>query len=276
MTIHTSKGILNDFLKDVKEDNSHKEQLEKFTDLNGSFKFTEKTKLEPVAPEVEEQIRDAFVSTKYGATIQKTGWHVPEWNNTFFQVLDAARRVGSGVGSYGVDRFYVLLNGKDNRNIILDVKYEPVPAFWNVLSDDDKAWYGVLFQNDAARVVEAQRRLTSFVDPFTGWILIDGRPFSVRERSPWKDDLDLDDVTKFDDFKGLMEMVAIATATSHTRGTQAKAPGEFKQVIDQIFVYKSQKKRWGEHVASAAQLYHQQVKLDYNCFKEYVDTNYPL
>lgn len=53
-------------------------------------------------------------------------------------MLDVAARVGSGVGSYGVPRYYVLLAGKDESaafsgdssadvagGIILDVKYEP-------------------------------------------------------------------------------------------------------------------------------------------------------
>ena len=71
------------------------------------------------------------------------GYKVPGWDDDFFSVLDIARRVGSGVGSFGVDRFYVLLEGRDQigsnlmydylandlnvkeRSVILDVKFEP-------------------------------------------------------------------------------------------------------------------------------------------------------
>lgn len=38
---------------------------------------------------------------------------VPEWDPSYFQVLDVAARIGSGVGSYGVNRYYVLLQGTD-------------------------------------------------------------------------------------------------------------------------------------------------------------------
>ena len=59
------------------------------------------------------QIRNAFTVEQYGATLMKTGWHAKVWNEDFFKVLDVAARVGSGVGSFGVGRYYVLLAGHD-------------------------------------------------------------------------------------------------------------------------------------------------------------------
>mmetsp|Transcript_15483 Transcript_15483/g.29563 ORF Transcript_15483/g.29563 Transcript_15483/m.29563 type:complete len:219 (+) Transcript_15483:2-658(+) len=206
----------------------------------------------------------------------KTGWHVPVWDDDYFAVLDVTRRLGSGVGSYGVDRFYVLLNGTDDQNIILDVKYEPAGGVSLVLTKEDRAWYNVLFRNEAARAVEAQRRLTSYTDPYTGWVQINGNPFLVRQRSPWKDSPNIDKIDKYDDFKTFAEMVATVTATSHTRGTQAKAPGEFKQVIMSIF---GQNKRareiWGHAVRKIAEAYAEQVQLDYECFRRHVEQEYP-
>ena len=71
---------------------------------------------------------------------------------------------------------------------IIDDKFEPRPAVSNVLSRFDAAWYAaqVATPNEAARAVHAQRQLTSYTDPFTGWIEIDGAPYVVRQRSPWK------------------------------------------------------------------------------------------
>ena len=75
--------------------------------------------------------------------------------------------------------------------VILDVKYEPLPAVAAVLGDDDRAWYDTLFPNEACRAVRGQRALTSYVDPFAGWATIDGEAFVVRQRSPWKAEFDL-------------------------------------------------------------------------------------
>ena len=227
--------------------------------------------------------RAQFTHDKFGATMMHMGWHVRDWDDEYFQVLDVAARVGSGVGSYGVDRYYVLLkgedgllgeHGEDGTAVILDVKYEPSGAVSNVLTEDEIAWYNVLFAHDAQRAVEAQRRLTSYVDPFTGWIMLDGKAFVVRQRSPWKDSPSLDSLTDPDDFIDFMEQVAVATATSHARGSVAKSPGQFKHVISSALGHWADRTIWGKAVASAAMDYREQVLLDWQCFKDFVDENY--
>ena len=59
--------------------------------------------------------------------MQKIGWHTrlrdPENGGSDFRVLDVARRVGSGVGSFGVDRYNVLLAGRDLRVYTHDIRF---------------------------------------------------------------------------------------------------------------------------------------------------------
>jgi uncharacterized protein (DUF2252 family) len=275
--------------------------LQKFTDVNkttgtrhfikGPVNVADKdTSLAAILSHVEEKIRGAFSPTHYGATMMKLGWHVRQWDPDYFQVLDVAERVGSGVGSLGVNRYYVLLkgtdgllgeDGSDGTAVILDVKEQPLAAVERVLSANDAAWYSVMFSNAAARVVEAQRHLTSYVDPFTGWLRLKDdksgllQPFNVRQRSPWKNSINLDKLTHPDDFNDFIAQIAMATATSHVRGTVAKAPAEFKHVIYSIFKEKkSNKKKWGKRIAKLARIYHEQVLLDYECFRAYVNANY--
>ncbi|KAL7577144.1 hypothetical protein ACA910_019746 [Epithemia clementina (nom. ined.)] len=64
--------------------------------------------------------------------------------DNFFNVLDIAKRRGSSIGLYGVNCYYVLLNGSDNllepdangAAVILDIKYQPPGAMHDVLSVD--------------------------------------------------------------------------------------------------------------------------------------------
>lgn len=283
LTPKTARGPLQDFLKNVKEENSFDKQLDKFTVYDGetgtrTLLKSKSTRLEEVPPELEAKIRDAFTSHQYGATMMKMGYMIRPWNDEYYRVLDVARRVGSGVGSYGVDRFYVLLQGSDDKvegsAIILDVKYEPPPAVAAVLTPDDAAWYDVLFPHPAARAVAAQRALTSYTDPFTGWVMIDGRAFVVRQRSPWKDSPDLDELNGHADFTRFMEQVAIATATSHVRGTVSKSPGQFKHMLTAALSEYSQRKVWRKAVTELARNYHQQVLLDFACFQDFVEEQY--
>lgn len=288
ITPETSTGWLRGWLESVRDDKSPERQLEKFTekvDGGGHRRFMKNdgTRLVEVTEEEDAEIRDQFTSRKYGASMMKTGWHVRGWDDTYFEILDIARRVGSGVGSYGVDRYYILLRGKDEdaedwegdgNSVILDVKYEPSGAVNRVLSEDDAAWYGQIFDHDAQRAVEGQRRLTSYTDPFTGWVVIDGKPFVVRQRSPWKASPDLSGLTDPADYVEFMEQVATATATSHSRGTAAKSPGQFKHVIAAALGRWSDRTKWGMALAEVAKDYHDQVLLDFECFRKFVDDNY--
>jgi uncharacterized protein (DUF2252 family) len=140
--------------------------------------------------------------------------------------------VGSGIGSYGVDRFYVLLKGKDaaldedgDSSVILDIKYEPVSAVSRTLDEENKAWYDHMFnKNEAMRTAYAQRALTSYTDPFVGWIEIGGNPYNVRQRSPWKASLDMGQLTDHHSFVEFIEQVAIATATTVRSSTPSSKP----------------------------------------------------
>ena len=298
LTPQTAKGKLQEFLTDVQQSNSESKQLKKFTLVNqttelhyfikGSIgKAHVDTRLAALPPELDSAIRAAFVGTRYGATMMKLGWNVRQWDDEYFSVLDVAGRVGSGIGSFGVDRFYVLLKGKDSllgkgndgTAVILDVKFEPLSAIYRVLDAQDLAWYGTMFENAASQVAMGQRQLTSYVDPFTGWIMLEDdkgvpQPFSVRQRSPWKETFVVESLVKVDDFIEFSAQIATATATSHVRGTASKTPSEFKQVIDSIMSEKESRQEWGEIVERIARAYHKQVLLDYSCFKEYVDSKY--
>lgn len=298
LTPDTAYGKLKKFLKKVEKTNSENKQLAKFTSINvttGLHYFIkgpigqpdEDTRLEALSPELESRIRAAFTATQYGATMMKLGWNVRQWDNDYFSVLDVAARTGSGIGSFGVARFYVLLKGKDGllgkgndgTAVILDVKFEPLSAVQRILDTNDMAWYDAMFSNAASQVAMGQRRLTSYVDPFTGWILLEDdngvpQPFSVRQRSPWKESFDVDSLVHHGDFIDFSAQIAIATATSHVRGTVAKAPAEFKEVMHSIMSDKDTRKEWGEVVERIARAYHKQVLRDYRCFKEYVDAKY--
>jgi uncharacterized protein (DUF2252 family) len=156
LTPNTSVGALRDFLVGVAAVTIRQDyMLDKFTLIEKDgvrrFKRDDKTRLKDVDKEMEKKIRAEFTSTRYGASMMKMGWRVPGWDDEFFSVLDVAGRVGSGIGSFGVDRFYVLLRG-DDRPVILDVKYEPVSAVTTILAEmspDKKAWYENLFNHEA-------------------------------------------------------------------------------------------------------------------------------
>jgi uncharacterized protein (DUF2252 family) len=280
-----TQGLLSDFLSKTATEESLHKQLRKFTYVadNGErrFVFNDDTQLKPVSTEVRASVVAAFGQRAYGATLQKIGWHTKEWDESFFEVRDVAERVNSGVGSFGVPRYYVLLAGHDDLvnqvavdGVILDVKYTPAPAMRTVLSELDIGWYENLFYNDGQRAVDAQRALTSYTDPFAGWTEIDGKVHTVRQRSPWKAEFDLGQLKDTADVYAFVRQVAVVTATSHARGSVGKAPVQFKEVIASALGTLNARALWGAATARTAASYREQVLLDFECFKDWVVTNF--
>lgn len=296
-TPQTANGKLKSFLAQVENGQSHAKELKRFTtvDSTGSRRFLKDatTSLGAVSPQIDAEIRRAFSADAYGATIKRVGWHVKTWDDDYFQVLDVAERLGAGVGSFGVHRYYVLLKGGSGNNrtgfsgidvdnddgfdgepgVILDVKFEPEAAASYALQRADRAWYRKLFRNEAMRAVEGQTRLTSYTDPFCGVATIFGQHYVVRQRSAYKASIDLDTMRSYSEFAEYVQEIAVITATSHTRGTYGKSPGEFKEVIAAVFGQTYARTTWGISVAKVAASYREQVLLDYNCFAEFVSSN---
>lgn len=263
---YTSMGALRDFILNVENEMSLAKQMHKFTEVghDGMRRFIrdDDTRLEDVPERTEEKIREEITSTRYGATMMHMGWRVRGWDDDFFTVLDVVRRVDSGVGSYGVDRYYVLLKGEDalleeeegvlSSSVILDVKFEPVSSVSRIINDIDypdrdvKAWYKYMFRNEADRAAQAQQRLSSYTDPFVGYLDIDGESYIVRQRSPYKSSFNIDTLKHVRAFSEFTEQVAIETATAHTRGSVAKSPGQFKQVIKGLLGGDQARRRWSD------------------------------
>ena len=286
LTPRAARGALQSFLKKVEVDNSEQLQLHQFTtvDSNGQRRFlcNSNTKLVPAEPDVARSLRASWNAWGYGATLQKIGWHAKEWSDAYFRINDIAKRLGSGDGSYGTTRYYVLIAGTDSLldeargmhdAVILDIKYAAAPAVRDALPNIDRPWFESAFMNDARRAIKAQRQLTSYTDPFTGWVEINGDIHSVRQRSPWKAALDLGTLSQ-DDFYEYITQVAVVTATSHCRSTfESAPPTRFKDVIATALAHPTAREKWARSIASTASVYREQVLLDFGCFSRWVKAN---
>ena len=74
------------------------------------------------------------------------------------------------------------------------------------------------------RAAQGQRRLTSYTDPYVGFLVIDDRPFIVRERSPYKESFDVGTLKNQRVFNEFIEQIAIATATAVSMSARRSSP----------------------------------------------------
>jgi len=311
-------GQVGNFLRHVAGKNEGHQMLHKFTYVKGQqrrFIFSEATQLRPVSASVRAAMEAQFTATAYGATLGKVGWNEKGWDDSVFRILDVGQRTGSGDGSYGLPRYYVLIAGSVRETeqgdgvpeptrpglpttgvqstatapsppsespeaglnaVILDIKMMVPPAMKAELGERDEAWYSFLFRNEAARAIEAQRRFTSYTDPWLGWLSLFGNSYAVRERSPWKASFPVESLVSRERFADFAETLAIITATSHARGSFGRAPAQIKEVITATIGGYDEKQAWSRRISATAIAYRKQVEFDYDCFKAWVDSRWLL
>jgi uncharacterized protein (DUF2252 family) len=109
-------------------------------------------------------------------------------NPKFYRLLDVARRI-AGTGSLGVERYALLIEGKGspNGNYLLDLKQALPSSLAPFLRWKQPKW-----QNEAQRVVTAQRRVQAVPMAFLGPVVIDGTPFVLKGLQPVQDRVALD------------------------------------------------------------------------------------
>lgn len=262
-------GLLDEFLSEVQSSKSRKKMLDAWTVLvSGVRRLNTSTHpdLAPVTSAEDSDIRSRMAA--YRGTLSG-GTTLP---SSFFTVKSVARRLHAGLGSLGLPRYYVLIEGASSSqddDRLLDVKAQGSPSAWayldpSAVSQTSSACGG----NMALRTVLAYKALGYRVDDLLGWMqLADGRPYSVRERSPWKETFDTASLDTSARFTHLAEQWGQVLATHHARADKdwdSSMPYSVDKEIDA--------RTDGDHagfralVRSVALDYADQVALDWQSF----------
>ncbi len=234
--IETTDGELHDFLEKVARKRSRARMLEKWTHEHprrGRMLATSSSKkLEALDPGTRRRLRAAL--ERYRGTLAGRHEDTPE---THFRIKDVARRLGAGTGSLGSERYYALIEGAsqgEHDDVILDIKEQTTPEAWNVMPAGEQREYAVAFAHEGERHASAFRAIASHPDAYLGWLQMHGRVFSVRERSPFKDDFPTHKLTKGKQYRAMAAWWGRVLAWEHVRGSHALSPDDptvFAQAI---------------------------------------------
>lgn len=114
----------------------------------------------------------------------------------FFKVKDVAVKKGSGTASMGLNRYWILINGptedKDD-NLVLEMKQARNSALTGLVGAGEKTTKNT---NKAAHIVDAHKIHLAGGDRFYGYATYNEHNYLIRERSPFKEEIDLDDLNK--------------------------------------------------------------------------------
>jgi uncharacterized protein (DUF2252 family) len=227
-------GVVGDLLKTAK-DRSRRDLLEKYIANDHTLKEIA-DKLLPVSPIQKEQILAAY-----------NIWAAQQSEPAFYRCLDLKQRL-AGLGSLGVDRYLLLVAGKDaERRYLLDLK-EQNNSVLQILNAPQ-------WSSNAQRVQMIQSLLQSHPPDLRGELKIEQKSFTIRELQPSQDKIKCTEING-SDLEHLVKTVAKVTAWSHLQGAGQQGAASRQQVMDYAA------NSWGAIVLEYAKSYAQQVKAD--------------
>lgn len=128
------------------------------------------------------------------------------------KVKDVCVRHGQGTASLGLPRYYVLIEGpsKDaTDDLIIEFKRARRSALEGLTPPSD-----FMAGDKADRIAHAQAVQLAHGDVFYGAAEIDGESFMTRERAPFRDDIDLDELS-YATWKEYAKVCGAALAQAH-------------------------------------------------------------
>jgi uncharacterized protein (DUF2252 family) len=134
------------------------------------------------------------------------------------RVKDVAMRKGQGTASLGLTRYYVLVEGARadaTDDLIIEFKQARRSALAGLTPPSE-------YDSDGRgrRIADAQRVQLVNGDAFSGAVEFEDRSYVTRERSPFRDDVDLDDLSK-KEWKAYARICGRALAHAHALADEA-------------------------------------------------------
>ncbi|KGP91426.1 hypothetical protein N780_19585 [Pontibacillus chungwhensis BH030062] len=214
-TVDHTKGPIKKALKKLEERQATHE-LDKQTtfDAEGNRIFDrEKTKLDSVSNNEYKEI--VKIWNMYLESLAEESFQ----SNEHYDIKDIVKKKGAGIGSTGLKRFYILIEGQhDNEHhddIILEAKEAraPIPAYF--FPYDEDFWQS--HKQQGKRVITTQQAMHHMSDPYLGYFTMQNRDFYVRERSPYEKDLKEKHLQEHKEVKRTVKTMGKISAKIHAR-----------------------------------------------------------
>jgi uncharacterized protein (DUF2252 family) len=268
-----TSGVVQDTISDSKSD-SRSSLLSKYTQVTGSArKFqTIANTLVTVNSTTYNNIVAAMNS--YISTIASS----KQYAASYYQVKDIRQKLGSGVGSLGKLRYYILIEGPSTStsdDVILEIKQETVSAVAEVNNGQLPAIdYN---NNEANRVAMTAKAQTLNADVLIGYATINGLNYFFHEKSPYEEDFDYTQLTSTGKLNTAATYLGQALASAHAISDQDYNSAIVSYSIDkQVSNAVSSTSGLESEISTFAFSYAAQVNLDWQSFVSAYKAGTPL
>ena len=190
-------------------------------------------------------------------------WGSRQLNANFYRVLDVARRI-AGIGSLGIERYIVLIEGagSPDQNYLLDLKAAMPSSLQPYLISPQPHWH-----SDAERSVTIQRWQQGVPPALLAAVELNRVEYVLRELQPVEDKVNGAMLNgKFASLQKLVKTMAKVVAWD-----QLRAAGR-QGVADAYDLSKfANAKQWEEELLTYARSYTKQVRQDFDEFRDAYD-----
>lgn len=261
-------GDLNNVAKDVVQEVATKnrgEFLDKYTATSGGSRtFKRSADVVSVASGTLSAITGAMPSYVNSIASGK------RYQTSYYAVKDVAQKLGSGVGSLGRLRYWILIEGPSSSNsddVVLEMKEMSTSA---VALANPGGMPGSAYGNhEGARVVLSMKAGLSNTDVLVGYTTVSGKPFYLKEKSPYQVDFDYTELRGHTgDFTDTARAMGKILAKTHAIAdqdydTNLISYSQDKQVAEVV----TSKSSFKSETRAFANDYAAQVELDHAAFK---------
>ncbi|MCM0620776.1 DUF2252 domain-containing protein [Nocardioides bruguierae] len=182
------------------------------------------------------------------------------------KVKDVCQRLGQGTASLGLPRYYLLLEGPaadGSDDLIIEFKQARRSALAGLAPPSEYVMDG-----SAERITHAQGVHLVRGDRFYGAIELDGKSFMVRERAPYRGDIDLDDLSK-KEWRKYARTCGASLAQSHALSDEAglvdhDVEPDVLEAIEPEELFVSDLLAWSEAALARVKADHEHFKADHD------------
>jgi uncharacterized protein (DUF2252 family) len=258
-----TSGAVQNVIGDSKSD-SRASLLSKYTQVTSGVRKFQTIANTLVAVNSTTYNNIAAAMNSYISTIASS----KQYSASYYQVKDIRQKLGSGVGSLGKLRYYILIEGPSTStsdDVILEIKQETTSAVAEVNNGQlPAADYN---NNEANRVAMTAKAQTLNADVLIGYATINGLTYFFHEKSPFEEDFDFTQLSSAGKLNTAATYLGQALASAHAISDQDYNSAIVPYSIDkQVSNAVSSTSGLTSEISTFAFSYAAQVNLDWQSF----------
>ncbi|MEW5838498.1 MAG: DUF2252 family protein [Pseudomonadota bacterium] len=264
LTTSNTAGEVEDTIQAL-DSKSRSSLLSKYTSVvSGARKFLNASDLQVLSSSTYSAINSAMSS--YISSISST----KRYATSYYKLKDARLKLGSGVGSLGRYRYYLLIEGPSTStsdDVILEMKQSVSSSV--AIAAGSLMPASAYSSHQGKRVALTLKAQVLSADVLTGWTTVSGKNYFLREKSPFQEDFDYTTLTSYSEWMDATDAFGKVVAKIHAISDKDYDSTLISSGVDKAIrdITNGKHDQFRAEVRNFAKDYATQVEYDYASFR---------